>query len=87
MRFILEGVWNGYHSGQRHVVHRTIISFSETKKIADQNLSSIRFTDGSYLALIVTQAKPREKVSEIHGYDKLIKDCLFQKCNSVDKLI
>jgi hypothetical protein len=87
MRFVLEGEWSGYHSGQRHVVHRTVITQKQLDKINEQKLSCIRYTDGTYLSLRTFAAKPRERVSEIHGYDQLIEDCIFQKCNSVDELI
>ena len=87
VRFILEGEWSGYHSRQRHVVHRTVISKKRLDKINEQKLSCIRYTDGTSLSLRTFAAKPRERVSEIHGYDQLIEDCIFQKCSSVDELI
>ena len=87
MRYILEGEWSVYHSGQRHVVHKTILSNLQFKKINEQKLSYIRYSDGTYLSLRVIGLKSRERIKEIHGYDSLINDCLFYQCNSVDELI
>ncbi len=86
MRYILEGEWSGYHSDQRHVVHRVVINQKQLDKINNQKLFSIQYTDGTYLSLRVIGAKPREQVKEIHGYDKLIEDCIFHKCSSVNEL-
>ena len=81
-RYILEGYWSGYNSGQRRVVHRQIIRKPVT-------LSCIRYTDGTTLDISVRPAKKGERVKEIHGYDSLIRDALmFNKDYvSVDEIV
>jgi hypothetical protein len=78
-RFVLEGEWTGYHSGQARIVHRTV----ETH---DRFPRSILYTDGTCLLLTVRPAQPREKVKEIHGYDSLISDCVRKGVASVAAL-
>ena len=78
-RFVLEGEWTGYHSGQARVVHRTV-------ERHDRFPSAIRYTDGTCLLLTVRPAKPRERVSEIHGYDSLIRECVAKGVDSVAAL-
>jgi hypothetical protein len=87
MRYILEGEWSGYHSGQQRIVHRTVISEQRAKKINEQKLSCITYSDGTSLDLTLRPAKPRERVKESHGYDSLIDDCLHYKVCSVMDLI
>jgi hypothetical protein len=83
-RFILEGTWSGYTSAQRHVVHRQVVT--KPARFADIIKSGIRYTDGTALYLTMREAKPREKVTEIHGYDSLIADCVREQVCSVDAL-
>ena len=78
-RFILEGEWSGYHSGQARVVHRTIEKHGDFPH-------AIRYTDGTCLYLTTRPALPRERVKEIHGYDSLIKDCVRLGVDSVTAL-
>jgi len=70
-RYVLEGEWSGYRSSQRRIVHREVI----TKQRADRlrNLSSIQYTDGTRLDIYVREAEPRERVSQINGYNSLIR--------------
>lgn len=68
-RYILEGEWSGYNSGQRRIVHRQIIH-----KPAD--LSCIRYSDGTTLNISIRAANPRERVTELHGYTSLVRDAL-----------
>ena len=86
MRYVLEGEWSGYHSGQRHVVHRTVITPEKAEQIREQNLFAIYYTDGTSLDLSVREAGSHERVTENHGYDSLIEKCIRYKCNSVAKL-
>jgi hypothetical protein len=83
MRYVLEGTWSGYHSGQRRVVHRTVIAEFQAKQIKEQGLSYIEYSDGTHPDLNIRVAVPRERVKEIHDYDSLIGDCLHYKVNSV----
>jgi hypothetical protein len=72
MRYVLEGEWSGYHSGQQRMVHREVV----TKKRAEalRKLHTIRYTDGTVLYINVRQAKPRENVESKLGYVSLIRD-------------
>lgn len=81
-RYILEGEWSGYRSGQCRVVHRTVTTNPERYK----DLSSIRYTDGTTLDLTLRKCKPRERVEIRDSYGKLIEKCLSQGVDSVDAL-
>ena len=81
-RYILEGEWSGYYGHQRHVVHRVIVTKPEKYK----DLTWIAYSDGTSLNLSIRPALPRERVKEIHGYDSLISQCLYEKVNRVDDL-
>ncbi len=70
-RYIVEGEWSGYVSRQRRVVHREIVSKTRADKL--RNLSAIRYTDGTTLNISVREAGYRERVQEINGYGRLIK--------------
>lgn len=87
MRYVLEGEWTGYHSGQRRVVHRTVVSEQKAKRISEQKLFWIGYSDGTSLMLNLRPAKPRERVQQIHGYDSMIDDCLHYKVSGVMDLI
>ena len=78
-RFVLEGEWSGYQKSQQRVVHRTVT----TRPQKYEKLESIQFDDGTYLRLSMRPCKPREKVVEIHGYDKLIDKAIDQDCGFV----
>lgn len=68
MRTITEGTWSGYMPAQSRVVHRTV----HKGKSPFAQIDSVQFTDGTRLDLTHRPAKPREKVNEIHSYDKLL---------------
>lgn len=86
-RFIIEGTWRGYRSSQDRVVHRTVHAgaFKQLRAWAEQT-HAIYYTDGTALLLSVRDARPREHVAEIHGYDKLIADCAHHNVTSVAEL-
>ena len=85
--FIIEGEWSGYTSSQRRVVHRTVHPASRKQLRAwVEKVQSIHYSDGTALWLRVRDAKPREKVQVINGYDNLIRDCQFYDVNSVAAL-
>jgi hypothetical protein len=44
-----------------------------------------RFSDGTYLYITVRDAKPRERVTEIHGYDRLLRDAAMDAWSAVRK--
>ena len=71
-RFVLEGEWSGYTSSQARIVHREVIDATRAKRL--EKLDSIRYTDGTCLFISVRPAKPRERVVEIHSYDRLIRE-------------
>lgn len=70
-RFVVEGEWSGYYSRQRRVVHRTVHT---DFRVGYENLHSHAFGDGTCLLISVRNAKPRERVEQIHGYDALLRD-------------
>ena len=69
-RFVLEGVWSGYRSSQRKVVHREVTRRPDNY----EHLKTILYTDGTTLDLTLRQAEPRERVKEITGYTSLIRE-------------
>ena len=86
-RFIIEGTWSGYNSGQRRIVHCTVHTASYKKLRAwAEKTSAIYYTDGTSLDIAVMDAKPRERVKEICGYVELIADCAYYDVNSVAAL-
>ena len=86
-RFVIEGEWSGYHSGQQQIVHRTVHKNSYKKLRAwVEKTHGIRYTDGTMLYLTVRDCKPRESVKEIRGYVSLINDCSFYDVDSVAAL-
>ena len=84
-RFIIEGEWSGYVSGQRRIVHRTVHekAFKKLRAWAEKT-HAIQYSDGTSLTIRVRDAKPRERVSVINGYSSLIRDCAFYDVDSVD---
>ena len=86
-RFILEGTWTGYTSSQQRVVHRRVFPVTRRKLRAwAEKTWAITYTDGTSLIISVKDAKPREKVKEIRGYDSLINDCFHYDVSSVQEL-
>ena len=86
-RFIIEGEWSGYRSGQQRVVHRTVHAGSYKKLRAwAEKTHAIYYTDGTALYLSVRDCKPRERVAQIKGYVELINNCAMYDVNSVDGL-
>lgn len=85
VRMVLEGTWSGYRSSQEHVVHRTIAS-KRVVETVQNGLTSTAYSDGTSLYLSLREAKPRERIREIHGYDRLIDDCISYNVSSVDQL-
>lgn len=77
MRFLVEGEWTGYHSGQRRVVHRTVHDRAFDNKFHSwiKDVPAITYTDGTQLLLRVRDLELYERVTEIRGYDKLLRDC------------
>ena len=86
-RYVIEGEWSGYTSGQQRVVHRTVhpASFKKLRAWVEKS-RAIHFTDGTSLYLRVRDCKPRERVQQIHGYDSLIASCQLHDVHSVAAL-
>ena len=82
VRYVIEGEWSGYSSGQRRVVHREV---TDRAARADwcRRAGCILYTDGTRLDLTVREAKPRERVTEIHGYTSLIDECERENLKTV----
>lgn len=76
-RYIIEGEWGGYHSGQRRIVHREVITPNNKWLARWEALQSIQYSDGTTLSISLRQAKPRERVQQILGYKSLIRDALY----------
>lgn len=68
-RFVLEGTWSGYGSGQARVAHREVIS---AKRAAALDGLTIQYTDGTCLCLTARPAALREKIIPLLGYSDLI---------------
>ena len=68
-RFVVEAEWSGYHSNQRRVCHRTVETLF---RVGYESIGTLMFSDGTYLTVTVRDAKPREKVQQIHSYDELL---------------
>jgi hypothetical protein len=86
-RYIIEGTWTGYSSTQMRIVHRTVHKLPGERRLIDwaTKTHKIIYTDGTALILTVRPCKPKEKIHEINGYSRLIKDCaLFDKTRVVD---
>jgi len=79
-RFVVEAEWSGYHSGQRHVVHRTVETLF---RAGWDNLHYHSFSDGTGLTISVRDAEPRERVQQIHGYSSLLRDAAWRKWEEV----
>ena len=71
MRWILEGTWSGYRSGQERVCHRRILKSKRSVEFWEP-IHAVVFTDGTTMTMTIRECKPREKVTEIHGYDSLL---------------
>jgi hypothetical protein len=90
-RYIIEGEWTGYTSSQRRVCHREVYKTSRTITKspfleAIRRIGAILFTDNTSLILHIREAKPREKVQEIHGYTKLIRKAVQTGQRSVAEM-
>jgi len=72
MRYVLEGEWTGYCSSQQRVVHREVISERRRERL--NGLHAIQYTDGTKLLIHIREAKPRERIAEVHSYRELICD-------------
>lgn len=74
-RYVLEGEWSGYRSGQRRVVHREVVKTSKPERY--QNLRGITYSDGTTLHITFRECAPRERVEQKHGYKSLISQAIM----------
>lgn len=86
MRYVIEGEWSGYTRAQTKIVHREVTTLKYIAEWFEKN-RCISFSDGTSLHLSVREAKPRERVPEIHGYDQLLDDCRRENVDSVNALV
>lgn len=77
MRYVIECIWSGYRASQARPCHRVVVSKAEAMRYKD--VQGVRFTDGTTMYVSIRQAKPREQVEEIHGYDRLFSAIFSQK--------
>jgi len=75
-RFVVECTWGGYRSGQSRVVHRTVETMFRE---AYEALRWHQFSDGTGMSINVRDAKPRERVEQIRGYNTLLRDLVHQQ--------
>lgn len=95
MRYVIEGVWNGYRSEQAHCCHREV--YTTNRKVspfleAIKRIHQLPFSDGTALLLSVREAKPREKVIEKRGYTEMIREAVYAEMDKakpprVDKVV
>ncbi len=87
-RFVIEGTWSGYTSGQSRLVHRSVHRSSwKHLRAWVEATRSITYTDGTALLLSVRDCKPGERVKQqMHGYTQLIYDCSHYDVTSVEEL-
>lgn len=71
-KFVLEGEWTGYNSGQRRIAHREIVPAKRAEAL--RKLGAIVFTDGTSLIISVREARPREDIRLVNGYCSLIRE-------------
>ena len=89
MYYMIEGEWSGPQSPAGNWTRFQHREFTQSKKRAEaiNELGSIRYSDGTYLYLTVTEGKgPAKKRPAIDGYGKLINECLRYGVSSVDEL-
>ena len=77
MRWIVEGIWSGYRASQSRPCHRVIVRNRKTAE-AFAKIDTVVFTDGTTMSVPVREAKPREKIQEIHGYTSLLNDFRYR---------
>ncbi len=82
MTYLIEGVWSGYTSSQRHVVHRKYTT-DEAFAAQVKALHWILFTDGTTLDLTVSENNGAVRQREVDGYGSLIRDCVREGVNTV----
>ena len=91
MRYVIEGTWSGYSGSQRRVVHRDVHNdrwkTDAALRVWAETVGSIRYTDGTRLCLDVRDCKPRERVQEINGYKRLIRECFRRNLSAVEDLV
>ncbi len=78
----IEGIWTGYTSAQRHVVHREHTR-SKKRVEAVRKLGAILYTDGTRLLLDIREGK---NGAAIAGYTDLINSCISEGVSSVAAL-
>lgn len=86
MYYMIEGEWSGPQSPAGNWTRFQHREFTQSKKRADaiRELGSIRYDDGTFLYLTVTEGKgPAKSRPAVDGYGKLINECLKFGVNSV----
>ena len=83
-RFVVEATWNGYTTSQCRVVHRSVETLF---RAGYEAIKSHNFSDSTTLAVTVRDATPREKVAEIHGYAKLLRDAAMDEWQKLRKAV
>lgn len=81
-RFVVEAEWSGYCSCQQWICHRTVETLF---RAGYEAINRHRFSDGTYLTVTVRDAKPREKIQQIHGYSELLRDIAMTEWRKQNK--
>lgn len=71
-RYVYEGVWSGYGSGQERVCSRIITK----NPAAYEQLHTIQFEDNTRIYFTLRECKFMERVPEIKGYSILVSKAL-----------
>ena len=76
-RHVVECVWHSF-SGRLIPCHRRVLRHKYEIE-ALSKITAVGFTDNTSMSVSVRPAKPREKVTEIWGYHKLLDECVSQR--------
>jgi len=87
-RFVIEGTWSGYSSGQSRVVHRRGYPAGRKKLRAwAERTYGIQYTAGRLRLLRGRDCEPRERVEPVdRGYGDLIELCAAYDVATVAEL-
>jgi len=86
-RWVIEGEWSGYRSGQQRIVHREVTSDPARAEWVNKT-HGIRYSDGTmlYMSCRLMEKGERLKAGLINSYGSLISDCVRHNVDSVDAL-
>jgi len=77
-RWIIEGTWTGYTAGQRRVIHRAVTTDPDRYKV-----TYVEFSDNTGLAITKRECRLRERVKEMHTYDRVLNKCIAMELSGI----